>query len=180
MAHPLDGLLKTLENGDFNKDEKLAETSDLEVTQGVRKAMLANMLEGGNLPLPGSDEANFLITLLSTIDKQFVDKQKLDLESKRADIADDIKNLMIKYPGRLGSAQEIAKRIGGDPDESIVDIDVDKSVFSTFSFTSGELSNESPNLELTDVKKIVKNYQEKQIALASEGNNTSAEENQDT
>lgn len=180
MAHPLDGVLKTLENGDFSKNEKLAEISDLELTQGVRKAMLANMLDGGNLPLPGSDEANFLITLLSTIDKQFVDKQKLDLESKRADIADDIKNLMIKYPGRLGSAQEIAKRIGGDPDESIIDIDVDKSIFSTFSFTSGELSNESPNLELTDVKKIVKEYQANQLALASEDSSILAEENQDT
>lgn len=172
MAHPLDGLLKTINDGDFSKNEKLTEISDLDITQNVRRAWLADALTEGKLPAPGTDESYFLINLLGTMDKQVFDKQKLDLENKRTDIADEIKNLMVSYPGRLGSAQEIAKRIGGDPDTTITDIEVDKTAFSTYTFTDGELSTESPKLELTDVNKLVKEYKAKQVALASEDNNT--------
>lgn len=181
MAHPLDGLIETFKNGDFSKNEQLAESSDFDITQSVRKAWLADILKDKKLPEAGSDEAAFLITLLGTIDKQNLDRQKIELDSKKVEIDEEIKNIMLANPGRLGSAQDIAKRIGGDPDETIIDIPVDKKVFEKFTFIEGEISEiKEQTLTMSDVNKLVKDFKAKQVSSASEGNNTSEEENSNT
>lgn len=178
MTHPLDGLLTAVKKGDLSQIAELRDLSDLDLTASVRRALLAECIADGKFPHAGSDEANFLITLLSQIDRQVIEKERNSIESKKTDIGASIKEILLSNPGRLGSAQEIAKKIGGDPDENSQPT-VDRSKFDGFEFTPSELSNESHGLSLNNVNDIVKNYQEKVVASASEANKIVEEESQD-
>lgn len=172
MSHPLDGLMSTITTGDFSQHSELSNIDDLDLTCKVRRAYLAKILENGELPQAGTDEAVFLLNLLSAMERQVIDKERNNIANKKIDVGEQIREIMLAFPGRLGSAQELAKQIGGTPDETVVEIPADLSKLEGFEFKPSELNNEPHGLDLDKVKQIVTKYQQKIVEEASSANKT--------
>jgi hypothetical protein len=185
---PLDALLKVVNQGELTECDKLANMDSLDITQKVRLSYLAKCVDEG-MPSLDSEASISFLNLLNHIDDQVkmklrleIDRQKLEVDKTNSDSISAIKDILLANPSRLGSAQELAKRVGGDPVETFEIPITDKSKLEGYDFLPGQLSNEHHGLDITSAKELRDEYARRKAAeaKAAVGNKTLVAENQDT